>query len=360
LALFAAGLEGADGQDVKSGESAATVATVATVEGAAITEAQARGEAAEQLEALELKRLQRQGAALREEHDILTKAAERLIEERLLGLEAAKRGVTKEQLLDQEVGRKVAEPTEEEIDDLYEANRERLNRPKEAVMDQMRQFLRDRDEQRVRAAFLGRLEQEYKVVRSMAPLRFDVKAEGHPALGPDSAPVTLVLFSDFQCPYCRDYAVTLKEVAKNYGDKVRLVFRQFPLTSIHANAERAAEASLCAADQGRFWELHDLMFEHQRELGEEGILAQARQVGGDGRPGLDMDKFKECLAGARHRGDVQADLRAGAVAGTDSTPTLYVNGIHLSGGQPYEVLASAIDAELAKVGAGKAEHGAAQ
>lgn len=314
----------------------------ATIDGTAITEAQVKAEAAPDLESLELQQMQAKAELLRKEHEVLEKATERLVEEKLLGLEAAKRGIAKEQLVAQEISQKVPEPTAEEIDDLYEANRDRVNRPKEALMDQMRQFLRERSEKRVRAAFLKQLEEAHKVVRSVEPLRFDVKADGYPALGAKTAPVTLVLFSDFQCPYCRDYAATLKEVVKNYGDKVRLVFRQFPLASIHANAERAAEASLCAADQNRFWEMHDLLFENQKELTEENILGQAKRLE------LDAEKFRACLTGSIHRSDVKADLRAGAAAGTDSTPSLFINGLYLSGGQPYDAVAAVIDLELTK------------
>ena len=314
---------------------------VATIDGVAITEDQVRAEAAGDLESLELQRLQTQAELLRREHETLEKTTTRLVEEKLLDLEASKRGITKEQLISREIRQKVADPTEEEIDLLYEMNRDRINRPKEAMMDQLRQFLRDRSESRVREAFLEQLEKEHKVVREIESFRFDVKADGYPSLGPKSAPVTLVLFSDFQCPYCRGFGYTLKEIVNYYEDKVRLVFRQFPLKS-HANAERAAEASLCANDQKRFWEMHDRLFENQEELTEENILTQAQQLE------LDMEKFKSCLTGSHHKADVRADLRAGATAGIDSTPTLFINGLYMSGGQPYDVIAAVIDQELAK------------
>ena len=314
---------------------------VASVDGVAITEDQARIEAAGDLESLELQRLQTQAELLRTEHEILEKTTTRLVEEKLLDLEAAKRGIAKEQLIAQEIRQKVADPTDEEIDILYEMNRDRINRPKEAMMDQLRQFLRDRSEKRIREEFLEQLEKEHKVVREIEPFRFDVKADGHPSLGPQSALVTLILFSDFQCPYCRGFGHTLREIVNYYGDKVRLVFRQFPLKS-HANAERAAEASLCANDQKRFWEMHDRLFENQEELTEENILTQARQLE------LDMEKFKACLTGSKHKADVRADVRAGATAGIDSTPTLFINGLYMSGGQPYDVIAAVIDHELAK------------
>lgn len=328
---------GALGEEKKGGGKK----NFASIDGAAITEDQVKAAAAGDLESLELQRLQTQAQMLRTEHEILEKATTRLVEEKLLDLEAAKRGITKEQLISLEIQQKVTDPTDEEIDDLYEMNRDRVNRPKEAMIDQLRQFLRDRSERRIREAFLDQLEKEHKVVREIESVRFDVKADGYPSMGPKSAPVTLVLFSDFQCPYCRDLGDTLKEIVKDYDGKVRLVFRQFPL-KIHANAERAAEASLCADDQKRFWEMHDRLFENQGALTEENILTQAQQLE------LDIEKFKTCLTDSSHKADIKADLRAGAAAGIDSTPTLFINGLYMSGGQPYEAIAAVIDQELVK------------
>ena len=334
IAFFATGILG---EEKKGNEKK----NFASIDGVAITEDQVKAEATTDLESLELQRLQTQAELLRREHEILENTTTRLVEEKLLDLEATKRGITKEQLISLEIQQKVADPTDEEIDNLYEVNRSRINRPKEAMMDQLRQFLRERSERRIREEFLEQLEKERKVVREIEPFRVDVKTDGYPSLGPKSAPVTLVLFSDFQCPYCRGAGNTLKEIANYYGDKVRLVFRQFPL-KIHANAERAAEASLCADDQKRFWEMHDRLFENQEELTEENILAQALQLE------LDMEKFKACLTGSKHKADVKADLRAGATVGIDSTPTLFINGLYMSGGQPYDVIAAVIDQELAK------------
>jgi len=312
----------------------------ATINDSTVTEDEIRGEASADLESLELKKLRDAAVYARAEREAMMEAMERVLEKRLLELEAAQDGISREQLVDREIRQKAAEPTEDEIDFVYELNRTRVNRPKEDVADQIKAFLRERNEKELRDAFLRRLEQKYKVVRNLEPFRFDLKTGGHPSRGPDDAPVKLVLFSDFECPYCRDFGVTLAEIIDDYGDKVQLVFRQFPLTSIHPNAQRAAEASLCARDQERFWEAHDIMFENQRSLTEGNILAQMESLE------LDMGKFKECLASGRHKPDVREDIRAGSAAGADSTPTLFINGIYLSGGQPYEVVSAIINKEL--------------
>jgi len=133
------------------------------------------------------------------------------------------------------------------------------------------------------------------------------------------------------------------EIVKNYGDKVQLVFMQFPLTSIHPDAQRAAEASLCARDQKRFWEIHDILFENQRNLTEENILQQIKSLD------IDAEKFRECLASGRYKPEVREDIRVGSAVGADSTPTLFINGIYLSGGQPYGTVSSVINKELSSM-----------
>jgi protein-disulfide isomerase len=312
----------------------------AAINNVAVTESEIRSEAADELQAMELKKLREAAAYARSEREVMMTAMERVIEEKLLALEAAKQGISKEQLIDREILRKVEEPSEEEIDRVYELNRTRVNRPKEDVADQIKSFLREMSEKEIRDVFIGQLEQKHKVVRNLEPYRFDVKTVGHPSLGPNAAPVKLVLFSDFDCPYCLDYGVTLMEIVRNYGDRVQLVFRQFPLTNIHPNAQRAAEASLCARDQGRFWEAHDILFENQRRLTEENILKQMASLN------IDNEKFRECLTSGRHAPAVRDDIRAAAAAGADSTPTLFINGISLRGGQPYDAIADAINKEL--------------
>ena len=341
FAISVSELRGDDGAGKPpAADSSKKPAAPATINSVAVTENEIRDEAAADLESIELKRLRDAASYARAEREAMMEALERVLEEKLLALEAAERDISKEQLIDREIRLKVPEPTEDDIDRVYELNRTRVNRPKEDVAEQIKRFLRDRSEREIRDAFLGRLEQKHKVVRNLKPFRFDLKTAGYPSIGPDAAAVKLVLFSDFECPYCRDFGVTLKEITKNYGDKVQLVFRQFPLTGIHANAQRAAEASLCAHDQKRFWEVHDILFENQRDLTEENILAQIKS------PDIDTEKFKECLASGRYKPAVREDIRAGSAAGISSTPMLFINGLSLSGNQPYEAVADIINKEL--------------
>jgi protein-disulfide isomerase len=315
---------------------------LASVDGVAITESQVREEAAEELETLDLKKLKANASFAQDEQEILDKALESIVEERLLKAEATKQGISQEDLTAREIDSKVKEPTSQEIEHFYETNKQRINMDKEEALAKIAQYLTKQKRNRVREAYLNKLEEEHKVVRSVEPLRFNVKASGRPALGPASAPVVLVLFSDFQCPYCRGMSETLKEVIKNYGNKVQLVFRQMPLTSIHPLAQKAAEASLCAAVQGRFWEMHDLLFQDQKNIGEDALKKKAGQLG------LNQVAFDTCLDGDKSAAQVREDVHAGAAAGVDGTPALFINGRYLNGNRPYEDIAEIIDEELSR------------
>jgi protein-disulfide isomerase len=313
---------------------------LASVDGVAVTESQVLKESADDLDSLELQILRSKATYARNKHDILERSLNRIVEEKLLKAEAAKRGITESELVEKEVTNFVKEPTNEQINTFYEQNKENIRKPKEQVADKIRQYLKNEKQSDVREAFLKKLEKEHRVTRSFKPIRFEVNAQGHPSKGPAAAPVVLVLFSDFQCPYCRDFNLTIEDVMKKYGDKVRLVFRQFPLTSIHPNAQRAAKASLCAAAQNRFWEMHDLLFRNQDNLKEEGIKSRAKDLN------LNIDAFNSCLDSARINTMIHDDIRAGSVAGVDGTPALFINGRFLGGARSDDEIDAIIEEEL--------------
>lgn len=171
--------------------------------------------------------------------------------------------------------------------------------------------------------------------------RYDIPIDGEPALGPDDAPITLVAFSDFQCPYCISwYQTTWPLIKQNYGDKVRLVFRDFPLPN-HTMAQSAAEAADCAFEQGKYWEYQDLLFNSTVALGDQTYQSFAKQLG------LDETAFNACYSSGRFRDEVTADRDWGSNLGINSTPTFFINGIALVGAQPYATFQHVIEMELA-------------
>ena len=189
---------------------------------------------------------------------------------------------------------------------------------------------------------LKKLQDKYKVEYKMEPIRVEVAATG-PAKGPANAPVTIVEFSDFQCPFCSRLTPTIKQVEEKYGNKVRVVFRQYPLP-FHQNAQKAAEASLCAADQGKFWEMHDAMFADQNALGVDQLKAKAATLG------LNAEQFNSCVDSGKHAATIQADMKDGSAAGVSGTPALFINGRFINGAVPLEQITSVIDDELRRKG----------
>jgi protein-disulfide isomerase len=160
------------------------------------------------------------------------------------------------------------------------------------------------------------------------------------AFGPADAKVTIVEFSDVECPYCSRAASASKQIKEKYGSKVRFVFRQFPL-SFHPNAHIAAQASLAANEQGKFWELHDKMFEDQKKLDRASLEASAKAIG------LDMAKFKKALDEKTYAATVDAEMKLGEEVAVDGTPTMFLNGKRVSNPTDFDTISKEIDAALA-------------
>jgi protein-disulfide isomerase len=164
----------------------------------------------------------------------------------------------------------------------------------------------------------------------------------NPSVGSASAPITLIEFSDYQCPYCGRVEPTLKRLRAAYGDKIRFVWKDFPLTQIHPQAFKAGEAAHCAGDQGKYWELHDVLFNKQSELQLDDLKRHALTLG------LKTDDFNQCLDSSKYAERVRDGVSEGGQLGVNSTPTVFINGRRFSGAQPYEVFAAVIDEELAE------------
>ncbi|HEU4620567.1 MAG TPA: thioredoxin domain-containing protein [Gammaproteobacteria bacterium] len=279
-----------------------------------------------------------------ERQQVLEQGLDRLLSNRVIAMEAKAKKVSVDDLIASEVTGKVAEPTDAEVDAFYESQKERLDDvPKEQIAPRIKEYLKQQNQQKTFKAYTDSLKAKYGVDVLLQPLRISVDAKGAPSRGPANAPVTLVEFGDFQCPYCAGLEPTLEKIMKTYGDKVRLVFRQFPLESVHPQAWKSAEASLCAREQGKFWELHDAMYGNQKALSVSDLKSSAARLG------MDEKRFGECLDAGKYEQEIRGDQRAGEEAGISGTPALFVNGRPVPGGAAeYEVIAKLIDDELAR------------
>ena len=166
-----------------------------------------------------------------------------------------------------------------------------------------------------------------------------VTIDGDHVLGPEDAPVTIIEFSDFQCPFCKRGAETAKEMVEKYEGKVKLIFKHMPL-SFHNQARGAALASECAAEQGKFWEFHDIAFENNNNLGIDSLKTYASQLG------LDTEQFNACLDDEKYAAKIEADMAAFKESGASGTPAFVINGELVVGAQPAEVFEEAIDKAL--------------
>jgi protein-disulfide isomerase len=172
--------------------------------------------------------------------------------------------------------------------------------------------------------------------------RYDVSVDDDPALGKADAPITIVEFSDYQCPFCQKWHdEVFTKLEEKYGDKIRLVYRDFPLYGLHAEAESAAEAANCAGAQDRYWDFHNLLFTGGKQLGADAYTAYAKALK------LDTAKFQKCMDDDTYLAEVKADYDFASQLGVRSTPTFFINGLAVVGAQPFEVFQQVIDLELA-------------
>jgi protein-disulfide isomerase len=277
-------------------------------------------------------------------YNTIKQGAEQAALQDIVHQQAQAKGMSDDDFLKQQIEAGVPEPTDKEISDFYDQNKAQMGGQS---LDQMKPrisaFLKQQKSRKNAADYFAKLEKEHNVKVSLErPKRpkKNVEAKG-PSRGPNDAKVTIIEFSDFQCPFCFRAYDTVEQVMKNYDGKVRLVYRQFPL-SIHAHAQKAAEASLCALDQGKFWEMYHSLFKHHEALEVEQIKGYAKELG------LDAAKFDKCLDSGEKQAAVQSDQSAGEAVGVSATPTFFINGEELEGAQPYEEFQQTIDAALAE------------
>ena len=279
----------------------------------------------------------------KQEYDLKRKGLDNVIDQRLLRAEAEKRGISEEELLNQEVDSKIADPTDAEIGAIYTSQKDQINRPLDQVRDQIGRQLKQAKVQQARQEYFQGLREQAGVQIYLLPPRVEVGHDPSRVRGNPDAKITIVEFSDFQCPFCLKAHATIQELLSKYGDTVKLAYRDFPLRQIHPDAHGAAEASRCAGEQGKFWEYHDLLFENQKDFGEETFQGYAEILE------LDAGVFTTCLESGKFQSQIQEDLQEGTRLGVTGTPGFFINGIPLTGAQPASVFEEIIDAELATI-----------
>jgi protein-disulfide isomerase len=273
-------------------------------------------------------------------YDIKKTALDGVIERKLLSAEAGKAGLSVEELLAREVDLKVTDPTDGEIEAFYLAQPDRQQHPFQDAKPAMRAALRRAHTEQLRLEYVRKLRENAHVQVMLAGPRLEITYDPHRLKGSAAAPVRIVEFSDFECPYCRAEEQTVKDVLAKYGDRVALAYRDFPLTNIHPKAQLAAEASRCAAEQDKYWEYHDRLFANPG-LESKDLKAHATALG------LDTGKFNTCLDDRKEKAAVDKDAEDGRAAGVTGTPIFFINGSPLLGAQPIAEFEKIIDEELA-------------
>jgi protein-disulfide isomerase len=280
-----------------------------------------------------------------QEYTLKRQIMDEVIARRLVAKEATARGISEEDLSRQEIEAKVPPVPEAEQKQFYEANKSRFgNKPEAEALQEIAVGLRGQRMRERRQQFAAELRNKASLKVLLDAPRMKVEVGDDPFKGPANAPVTIVEFSDFQCPFCSRVVPTLKNLETRYKDKIRIVFRDLPLVQIHPNAAKAAEAGSCANDQGKFWPMHDKMFDNQATLDVESLKKKAVELG------LDAAAFNQCLDAGKHSAEWQQDAQDAERYGVTSTPAFFINGRMVVGAVPEDQFAKVIDEELERAG----------
>jgi protein-disulfide isomerase len=269
---------------------------------------------------------------------------ESMLRQRAFDEKAKAKGVTRDELVAQEVAGKVPEPSDDEIRALYDrakAGGQQLP-PFDQVKADIARFIKNQKGQGAMAEYYEQLKKDMDIQVLLPPYqppKVAVDATG-PSKGPATAPVTIVEFSDFECPFCVRAEATVKEVLAAYPGKIRLVYRDYPLPN-HSKAPKAAEAAHCAGDQGKYWEMHERLFASGNEIDVPDLKKYAGELK------LEQAKFEKCLDSGEKTKLVEEHRKAGEEAGVSGTPAFFVNGRMINGAQPLEAFKKIIDEELA-------------
>jgi protein-disulfide isomerase len=280
----------------------------------------------------------------RERFRLIEQKLNQMIADRLLAAEAKRRGISVDELLKQEVNAKTAKITDQELDAFMAQNRARLPQGDDAELKlKVWEYLRDQKNAQQKSEYVRALGQRAGVaVYLVDPTAVQIDTDKGFTRGEKSAPVSIVEFSDFQCPFCKAATATMHQIMAQYAGKVRWVFRDFPIANLHPLANKAHEAARCAAEQGKFWEYHDVLFQKSPQLAPAELKKYARELK------LDGESFDRCLEAGKHQAAIAADIEDGQRLGVSGTPAFFINGRMLVGAQPAAAFQQVIDSELSK------------
>ena len=274
-------------------------------------------------------------------YETLLEGLDELITSELYQQEAKARGITPE-ALQKELSDKVPAPTDAEVQKVYDDNKHAL---KDATFEDVKprivEYLKQQKIAETEDEYLDGLRKKYKAVVNIQPPKIEIGTGGRPERGPKDAPITIIEFSDYECPFCKQAEATVQKVLKTYGNQVRFVYRDFPL-EIHPNARAASEAAHCAQAQGKFWEYHDKLMAAE-DVDADKLKSMADEVK------LDRAKFDECVAKQQFKAAVDKDIADGTEIGVTGTPAFFINGRMLAGAEPFERFQEIIDEELARL-----------
>ena len=285
---------------------------------------------------------------LTNKHSAEKNSIEQTLMEKLFELEMTKQGLkTQEDLLRKEIEEKATSPTPDEIASMYEQFKDRLQGMslEQATPLISQQLMQQKQGERFQV-YVEELKSKYNVEITLAypeVPRMEVSADDDPFLGTDGAPIEIIQFAEFQCPYCGKAGEAIDQVLKEYEGKVKMVYRDFPL-GFHDRAIPAAVAANCSGEQGKYWEMHKLLMSNQRALQESDLTGHATTLG------LDMEKWNTCRQDPAQEAEVRKDMQDGAAVGVTGTPAFFINGIMLSGALPFSEFKAIIDQELKNQG----------
>ncbi|MBF0380336.1 MAG: DsbA family protein [Magnetococcales bacterium] len=274
-------------------------------------------------------------------YELREEKIQELLINHLLGLEAKANNIKVDQVLDEMVNKKIPPLSDADVSEFIKANKGRLPDDGKGMEDKIRGYLMQQLQQNLQASYLQSLTRKYNVTLELDTPRYDVPGPQDLVKGNKNAPITIIEFSDYECPYCQRAQKVLKKVEEKYGDKIRFVFRHFPLP-FHKKAPKASEAAQCAQDQGAFWPFHKALFKSDFDLSIAEFKKLAKKLK------LNSKQFNKCLDSGSYASRVAADKKDGKSLGITGTPTFFINGIKLVGAVPFKDFVEVIEKELAQ------------